>query len=463
MKPISTCISSETCYSEDLSSCNNDFSPYWSFHSEERSFSKRQSLRQKPTPLPPTSTKPLPEHNWNAPQPSHLAQVAEQRWVKKSQLMRCRDECNKGPSTGKRRKGRFDIPDRKTSQKYVKPNQKDSLGLPTDENNIQLSHRLIENRHLYEPVIQAKNSLSSQDHDSSVQNVSPYHSQETSVDEDPFLLIFPRRERGYVAIKAEDLKLLEPRGMLNDNLVDFMLKYIEMYQVPYMLQGKVHFFNSFFFTRLQSLGYHTSHGNIECLSRWTSGIEILSKKFLFIPICVRHHWTLAVVCNPGNLLSWNSSYSDPKERPCILYFDSLGTFSLSGNCQRLLRCYLEMEYRRRQSSCPMEEPKQTICIPRENLVIWNVSAAPQQKNEFDCGLFMLLYIIRFLQEPPNGGSFTRKADLGVKNWFTDKDIKVFREKMKQLIVDLANYHMSHPIEQQFGGNSSLNIQESTSL
>ncbi|GJD11014.1 Probable ubiquitin-like-specific protease 2A [Galdieria sulphuraria] len=430
MQPISTSVSSESSYSKDASTCNNNFPPYWSFHSEARTFSKRQSSRQKPTPLSSYFTKQQPEQRWNKLYPDHTVQVTEQRWAKKSQLMRCRNERTKRPSTGTRK--RLHIPDNKTLQKCAQLHHQYSVDLLSNESKVQtLSSNLNRNHHIREPALETKNGVSYQELESTSKDVSPYQSQETSTDDDHFLLIFPRRERGYVTIQAEDVKLLEPCGMLNDNVVDFMLKYIEMYQVPYKLQGKVHFFNSFFFTRLQSLaGHETHHDNIECLSRWTN----------------------AVVCNPGNILSWNPNYDDPKERPCILYFDSLGTFSFSRNCQRLLRSYLEMEWRKRHSPCQLEESEQTFCVPQENLVLWNVSA-PQQKNEFDCGLFMIHYIIRFLQEPPNGGSFTRKADLRVKSWFTDKDIKVFREKIKQLIMDLAKYYASHPTEQLIQNSS----------
>jgi Ulp1 family protease len=30
-------------------------------------------------------------------------------------------------------------------------------------------------------------------------------------------------------------------------------------------------------------------------------VDLFSKKYLFIPICEAEHWSLAVICYPGNL------------------------------------------------------------------------------------------------------------------------------------------------------------------
>eukprot|EP00871_Galdieria_phlegrea_P002835 jgi/Galph1/3552/GphlegSOOS_G2229.1 len=248
------------------------------------------------------------------------------------------------------------------------------------------------------------------------------------------ILVFPWGERGYVSVTKEDLKLLEPQGMLNDNLVDFMIKYIEIYLIPHHLRGSVHIFNSFFFTRLQSLTDKFTLRDMESLSRWTAGVNILKQKFLFIPMCIHHHWTLAVICNPGNIMSWNVTTSDPKDRPCICYFDSLHKCNLSRGNQTLLRTYLEMEWKRTRQNVTIEKFQQKIY---QDLVIWNVSA-PQQQNEFDCGLFMLYYIMQFLQCPPNGGVFSSRKELNLEHWFSEQDIYAFREKMKQLILELAS-------------------------
>lgn len=412
-------------YSNDNITCNNILPKYWSNHSEQRTFSKRQSLVPKQAP-----SAVHPKENTNGSNPKHKAPMSKKRMVKKSQLMLCRDNSAKRQSTCKK----FRIPVSKARQTYLERDHQHHDDPPFV--NVKPLTSLKKNT----LACETENNISQEE---PVQQSSHILSQESSsIDDQRFLLQFPRRERGYVTIQAEDLRLLEPCGMLNDNLVDFMLKYIEMYQVPCWLQGQVHFFNSFFFTRLQSLGNLSSgHRDMESLSRWTSDVEIFSNKYLFVPICMYHHWTLAVICNAGNVMSWNSKWNNPKERPCILYFDSLGTFRGSTNCQRLLRFYLEMEWKKR-----MDWKRTTrVHIPRENLSIWNISA-PEQKNEFDCGLFMLYYVVRFLQHPPNQGAFTNRADLCVKNWFTHEDIKVFRAKMKQLIVDLAKYYKEYPID-----------------
>lgn len=400
------------------------------FPSEQRTFQRRSSLHQARSSMLLT----LLKESCKGPNQSYVAAVPDKPTLKKSQQMLCREKRTNQQSSGKR----FHTRALKSHHKHHVDSQHRLEFAPLESASQKPND--------------ANNNGASKDGTETRETVFTVDSQKTcdsletcSIDDDHFVLIFPRRERGYVTIRAEDVKLLEPCGMLNDNLVDFMLKYIELYQVPLHLQGKVHFFNSFFFTRLHSSSSHSSSGgDIESLSRWTSGVEIFSKKFLFVPICMHLHWTLAIVCNPGNIWQWNSKSNDSSERPCILYFDSLGTYVFSRTCQRLLCSYLEMEWRKRHSQWKIDESRNAIPSCLEHMPIWNISA-PQQKNDFDCGLFILHYVIRFLMEPPNGGNFTSRNALHVENWFTNEDIKVFREKMKQLIMDLADYHRNHPI------------------
>ena len=41
-----------------------------------------------------------------------------------------------------------------------------------------------------------------------------------------------------------------------------------------------------------------AHARVE---RWTRGVDVFAKKFLLVPVVEDLHWSLAIVCHPGEL------------------------------------------------------------------------------------------------------------------------------------------------------------------
>ena len=90
----------------------------------------------------------------------------------------------------------------------------------------------------------------------------------------------------------------------------------------------VHIFTSHFYTTLLEEGP-------AAVESWTAkkGIDIFSKRFIFIPVNRSAHWSLCVVTNPGSIehriRSNNADDIDDdddgldKPYPCFLFFDSL--------------------------------------------------------------------------------------------------------------------------------------------
>ena len=80
---------------------------------------------------------------------------------------------------------------------------------------------------------------------------------------------------------SSDLKRLNPGQFLNDTIVDFYIKLIQEDE-SFLLKGneRFYFFNSFFYTKIsEDLGT----GGASFLS-WTRGAELLTKKYIFVPI-----------------------------------------------------------------------------------------------------------------------------------------------------------------------------------
>ena len=67
--------------------------------------------------------------------------------------------------------------------------------------------------------------------------------------------------------------------------------------------GRVHVFSSFFYTRLQEGTAVSCSRAYDNVKRWTRGVDIFDKDFLFIPVNQNVHWSLAVICNPGKFIA----------------------------------------------------------------------------------------------------------------------------------------------------------------
>ncbi|WIA09785.1 hypothetical protein OEZ85_009161 [Tetradesmus obliquus] len=158
-------------------------------------------------------------------------------------------------------------------------------------------------------------------------------------------MVFPREGgAGSVDLTPADLARLDDERFLNDNLIDFYLKWVELTPA----HSRFYFFNSFFYTKLSGL---SSDGGSGCsngvgstggsgggsrsgsssgsgsgnesgsaaakkkmrkgacarrcaktrdrVKEYTKGVDIFAKDFLLVPIFYKSHWSLAIVCHPG--------------------------------------------------------------------------------------------------------------------------------------------------------------------
>ncbi|KAJ1908779.1 hypothetical protein IWQ60_011531 [Tieghemiomyces parasiticus] len=120
------------------------------------------------------------------------------------------------------------------------------------------------------------------------------------------LLVYPFNGIRSVTLTARDLPRLSAGEFLNDTIIEFYLKILqEQLQVRDTdLAGRVHVFNSFFYTQLTARS--TRELDRACHSkvrRWTAKLDLFAKRLLVIPIHEEAHWYLAVICNPGAVLT----------------------------------------------------------------------------------------------------------------------------------------------------------------
>ena len=98
---------------------------------------------------------------------------------------------------------------------------------------------------------------------------------------------------------------------LNDNLIDFYFKL--RLKEPDKVGGKpvstAHIFSTHFYTKLTEEAPQPKSGPAAHLDeaarrhrkvrRWTKGFDVFEKDFVFVPINMSLHWSLAVICYPG--------------------------------------------------------------------------------------------------------------------------------------------------------------------
>ncbi|CAE6516581.1 unnamed protein product [Rhizoctonia solani] len=178
-------------------------------------------------------------------------------------------------------------------------------------------------------------------------------------------------KRGTVAkfareqVSDSDLKRLKPAQWLNDEVINFYGALI-LGRSEEAQKGKgkaldAHYFNTFFFAKLEDMGYEKSR-----IGKWTKKIDIFKKDVVLIPVNLGNaHWTCAAI-------------NFQKKR--IEYHDSMGR--KRGKIYKILREYLSKEHKDKKK-------KDFDFSGWEDYFDDN---APQQENGYDCGVFSCQYM-----------------------------------------------------------------------
>ena len=282
-------------------------------------------------------------------------------------------------------------------------------------------------------------------------------------------LVFPATGKNRATVDAEDIKRLDEGEFLNDNLISFYLRYMQVQlekQRPELLD-KVYIFSSFFFDKLK-----TSKTRYEGVRGWTAKVDLFSYDYIVVPVNEHAHWYLAIICNVARALpsghdpngeDYPKSSStveertpaspkipameerikticldddtptkgksrksiggslqrfDPKE-PKIITLDSLGN-THSPTC-KILKEYLAEEAKDKKGVELAFNPSGMTG-----------KGIPEQDNFCDCGVFVLGYMEEFLKDPDEASKrLLQKEPL---EW--DINPTRLRNKIRKLLFDL---------------------------
>ncbi|VFQ79846.1 unnamed protein product [Cuscuta campestris] len=257
-----------------------------------------------------------------------------------------------------------------------------------------------------------------------------------SCDESFEEVIYPKGDSDAVSISKRDFDLLQPDTFVNDTIIDFYIMYLKNKIQPEK-RHRYHFFNSFFFRKLADLDKDPSNafdGKAAFLRvrKWTRKVNLFEKDFVFIPVNYNLHWSLIVICHPGEVANLEADNLRKLSRvPCILHMDSLrGSHT---GLKDLFQSYLWEEWKER-----LKEFCQDVSPKFLNLRFVSLEV-PQQQNLCDCGLFLLHYVECFLEEDPadiNPFSITKSSHFLSRDWFHYDEPYCKRSHIQRLIHDL---------------------------
>ncbi|XP_057426673.1 probable ubiquitin-like-specific protease 2B isoform X3 [Lotus japonicus] len=263
--------------------------------------------------------------------------------------------------------------------------------------------------------------------------------------EKPFVeIIYPKGDPDAVSLSKRDVDLLQPDTFINDTIIDFYIKYLKN-QIQEEEKPRFHFFNSFFFRKLADMDKNpssASDGKAAFLRvrKWTRKVNLFEKDYIFIPVNFNLHWSLIVICHPGEVVNFNDKELDKSIKvPCILHMDSIK--GSHGGLKNLVQSYLWEEWKERCKDALVEDLSSRFFnmrfLPLE---------LPQQENSYDCGLFLLHYLELFLVEAPfnfNPFKLTKFSNFLNVDWFLPAEAYLKRTLIQRLIFELVENKVSH--------------------
>lgn len=260
-----------------------------------------------------------------------------------------------------------------------------------------------------------------------------------------------RDDPASVEIAYKDMDCLAPEAFLTSPIMNFYIRYIRLQASPAnKATCDYHFFNTFFYKKLeQAISYKGSDKESFFVKfrRWWKGVNIFEKAYILIPIHDDLHWSLVIICFP-----------DKKDEsgPIILHLDSLG-FHCSSTVFSNIKSYLKEEWRYMNQEVPTDFPiPDRIWKHLDRRIEDKIIAVPQQKNDYDCGLFVLFFMERFIQEAPER---LKKRDLAMfgKKWFRPEEASDLRKKIRAILMDefqnaFKSGHISDSFSLSSGGD-----------
>lgn len=246
--------------------------------------------------------------------------------------------------------------------------------------------------------------------------------------------------KGVITFTKYDLGQMRSPMYLNDTVISFFMQYHLDKNVDQKTKDKIHVFNNFFYSKIKPLKGNQDGEDIslKCASRWLKGVGIFDKDFLIMPICENGHWFLVIICYP-----WRESQGrkyvlmedESLHEPAVFVLNS-SRHTFAPKVKKSLGKFLRYQWKIERGS----ERAFAIHNAKKHGIRLSFPDVPQQRNNYNCGVYILNYFYCFLRDPRQAYlKMMRGRDL--KKWFDEHGINIGRERarMNEIVSTQAKH------------------------
>ncbi|KAK1357097.1 hypothetical protein POM88_050353 [Heracleum sosnowskyi] len=153
----------------------------------------------------------------------------------------------------------------------------------------------------------------------------------------------------------------------------------------------------------------------EDVVNWMLRDKILTKGYVYIPICHSNHWNLLILCNIGESMESNT------KSPCMFLLDSL--HKREKDMEPTIRKFVSHLYKNREKREQEEVLNITYKVPK----------VPQHKDASKCGYYVLYFIYRFVLDSPDDFNINNDyPGFMTEDWFTQDDFDSFCQNLSDI-------------------------------
>jgi hypothetical protein len=260
-----------------------------------------------------------------------------------------------------------------------------------------------------------------------------------------------------VTISKMDRMTLNPSTYVNDNVIDFWMAWLCRNLSDEV--SSIIIFTSHFYSTLANPQFGLDH-----VSRWIDrrSIDLFSKAILLFPICLEQHWSLLAALLPGQVSNQVNSFASPGSSciPVMLHLDSLN-FHDGNKLSNDIRLFLDYEWSKKKGNSignifttnayPLLSPSGMFfhfqfCFLYFLFLLLIIVflihlSVPQQKNGFDCGLYVCRYAYGIFKLREQVTSITNLIMTSEHFRFNQQVINQFRTQLGKLLDRLSNVYL----------------------
>ena len=128
-------------------------------------------------------------------------------------------------------------------------------------------------------------------------------------------LVYPPTGKKKTTVEFSDLIRLDEGQFLNDNLVEFYLRFLaeKLNEKDSESAKSIYWFNTYLFTSLTQ-GKQGRRINYDSVKKWTRNVDIFAYDYVVVPVNESTHWYIVIICNLPALIQ-NAGCGDSLEPP----------------------------------------------------------------------------------------------------------------------------------------------------